>query len=180
MATVDAVHTMLLRESVPTATTRVIKYMTSKLRDYYYKLDSHADTCVFGRGALIVYDFNRSFNVQGYDPSLGSSDYSTVTGVHGYLHPHTGMTYHIVTHQGIIIPHLEHHLICPMQARVNDVNVNETPRFLTPEPNGETHAIIVTDLDNLSEAILPLTLKVGVASCLPVFEVATEERESDI
>ena len=88
------------------------------------------------------------------------------------------MTYHIVTRQGIIIPHLEHHLLCLMQARVNDVTVNETPRFLTPEPNGETHAIIVTDPDNLAAVILPLALNGGVASCLSIFEVAMEEWES--
>ena len=89
---------MLLRELVPTATTRVITYIQSKVRESSYELDSHADTCVFGRVTLIVYDFNRLVNVQGYDTSLGSYEYSTATGVHGYLHPHTGMRYHIVTH----------------------------------------------------------------------------------
>ena len=88
------------------------------------------------------------------------------------------MTYDIVTHQGIIIPHLEDHLLCPMQARVNDVTVNETPRFLTPEPNGETHTIIVTDTDNLDAVILPFALNGGVASYLSIFEVAMEEWES--
>ena len=131
--------------------------------------------CLFGRGTLFFYDFNRPVNVQGYDPSLVSYEYSTVTGVHGYLHPHMGMTYHIVTHQGILIPHLEHHLICPMQARVNEVIVNETPRFLAPEPNGETHAIIVTNPDNSAAVILTLAFNGGVASCLPVFEVTMEE-----
>ena len=86
-----------------------------------------------------------------------------------------GMKYHIVTHHVISIPHLEHHLLCSMQARVNDVTVNETPRFLTPEPNGETHAIIVTNPGNLAAVILPIALNGGVASYLPVFEMATEE-----
>ena len=62
-----------------------------------------------------------------------------------------------------------------MQARVNDVTFNEMPRFLTPEPNGETHAIIVTDPDNLAAVILPLDLNGGLASCLAVFEVAMED-----
>ena len=73
MITVAAVRTMLLRESVPTVTTCAIEYMTSKVRESSYELDSHADTCVFGRGTLIVYDFNRPVNVQVYDQSLGSS-----------------------------------------------------------------------------------------------------------
>ena len=95
-----------------------------------------------------------------------------MTGVHRYLHPNMGMTYHIVDHQGISIPHLEHHLIFPMQSRVNDVTVNERPRFLTPEPNGETLRIIVTDPDNLASVILPLAFNSEVDSCLPVFVVA--------
>ena len=65
-----------------------------------------------------------------------------------------------------------------MQDCVNDVTVNETPRFLTPETNGETHAIIVTDPDNLAAVILPLDFNGGVASCLSIFEVAMEEWES--
>ena len=60
------------------------------------------------------------------------------------------------------------------------MTVNETPRFLTPEPNGETHAIILTDHDSFSAVILPFVLNGGVASCLPVFGVAMEEWESDI
>ena len=58
VATVAAVRTKLLREFIPTATTRVIKSMASKVRESSYELDSHAYTCVFGRGTLIVYDFN--------------------------------------------------------------------------------------------------------------------------
>ena len=38
------------------------------------ELDSHADTSVLGGGALVVYDFNEPFNVQGYDPSLGTKN----------------------------------------------------------------------------------------------------------
>ena len=67
-----------------------------------------------------------------------------------------------------------------MQARVNGVTVNEIPLFLTPEPNGDTHEIIVTDPGNLAAVILTLALRGGVASCLLVFEVAMEEWESDI
>ena len=59
VATVAAVHTMLLQELLPTATTRVITYMTSKVRESSYELESHSNKCIFGRGTLIVYDFNR-------------------------------------------------------------------------------------------------------------------------
>ena len=74
VATVAAVHTMLLQELLPTATTQVITSMTSKLREYSYELESHADKCIFGHGTLIVYGFNRPDKVSGCDPSLRSSE----------------------------------------------------------------------------------------------------------
>ena len=98
VATVATIRTIILRESIPTASTRVITSMTSTVRESSYKLDSHDDTCIFGRGTLIVYDFNRPVNVQGYDPSLGLYGYSTVINVQKYIDPHTGMTYHIVNY----------------------------------------------------------------------------------
>jgi hypothetical protein len=35
-------------------------------------LDSHADTCVVGRNALIILDYNRPVSVVGYDQPLGT------------------------------------------------------------------------------------------------------------
>ena len=72
--TVANVRIMLLQSLVPTSTTRVITFMTRKVRESPYELESHADTCVFVQGTLIVYDFNQPVNVQEYNPSLGSSE----------------------------------------------------------------------------------------------------------
>jgi hypothetical protein len=36
------------------------------------ELDSHADTCVFGRDAFIFLGYDRPVVVKGYDPSLGT------------------------------------------------------------------------------------------------------------
>jgi hypothetical protein len=72
------------------------------VKDVHYKLDgkhettlefdSHADTCVLGRNALIILDYNRSVSVVGYDESLGSKTYQTVSGVVAYDDPQTGRT----------------------------------------------------------------------------------------
>ena len=59
-----------------------------------------------------------------------------------------GQTYHMVIHQVISIPHLEHHLLLPMQARLNDVTINEIPKFIASNPTKETHSIIITDPDD--------------------------------
>jgi NCAIR mutase (PurE)-related protein len=60
--------------------------------------------------------------------------YKTVSGVIGYIDPTTGRMLHLVINQAIHIPHLDHHLLCPMQCRVNDVTVDETPKFLATRP----------------------------------------------
>ena len=62
-----------------------------------------------------------------------------------------GQTYHLVIHQLIRIPHLEHHLIFRMHTRVNDVTINEIPRFLASNLTNDTHSIIVTDPDDLAQ-----------------------------
>ena len=51
------------------------------------ELDSRSDTSVLGGGALVVSGFNEPFNVQGYDPSLGTKTYKTITGAVGYCDP---------------------------------------------------------------------------------------------
>ncbi len=83
------------------------------------ELDSHADTCVLGPDALILLDYDRPVIVEGYDPSLGTKTgtktYATVSGALAYDDPVTGEVYNLVINQAIHIPHLDHHLLCPMQ-----------------------------------------------------------------
>lgn len=161
--------------SLPTTANVVVADLSST--ESTLELDSHADTCVLGRGALIIQDYDRPVNVTSYDPALGNKTYQTVTGVLGFVHPRTGQLYHLVVHQCIHIPHLTHHLLCPMQARVNDVTINEVPKFLCPDPSPNTHSIIATEQGTDQQVVLPLQLK-GVTSYLPVLTVSKDEFES--
>ncbi len=79
------------------------------------ELDSHADTCVLGHDALIFLDYDRPVIVKGYDPSLGTKTYATISGALAYVDPTAGKVYHLVINQAIHIPHLDHHLLWPMQ-----------------------------------------------------------------
>lgn len=143
------------------------------------ELDSHADTCVLGRDALIFLDYDRPVIVEGYDPSLGTKTYATVSGALAYDDPLTGEVYHIVINQAIHIPHLDHHLLCPMQCRVNDVTVDETPKFLAHDPTDHTHALTVKDPHNPAQTvILPLALR-GVTSLINVRAPTLDEWNSD-
>jgi hypothetical protein len=115
---------------------------------------------VLGRNAIIILDYNRPVSVVGYDESLGSKTYQTVSGVVAYDDPQTGRMLHLIINQAIRIPHFDHHLLCPMQCRVNDVTVNNLPKFLAADPTDQTHALTLTDPNNLLQpVILPLTLR---------------------
>jgi hypothetical protein len=77
--------------------------MTDSVVETTLELDSHADTCVLGRHALITLDYNRPVSVTGYDASLGTHTYKTLSGVIGYTDPTTGRTLHVVINQAILI-----------------------------------------------------------------------------
>ena len=97
--------------------------------------DSHADTTCLGGGVLKIYDNNCPFNVQGYDPLLGSKQYSTISGALAYVNPFTGLKYYLIVHQAIHMPDLDHHLLCPIQCRADGVVINECPRMYCREPS---------------------------------------------
>jgi len=116
---------------------RYITELSSKISstgETTLELDSHADTCVLGCDALILLDYEQPVVVEEYDPSLGTKTYDTVSGALAYDDPLTGEVYHIVINQAIHIPHLDHHLLCPMQCQVNDVTVDETLNFWCTTP----------------------------------------------
>jgi hypothetical protein len=111
----------------------------------------------------------------GYDKSLGSKTYQTVSCVVAYDNPQTERMLHLIINQAIHIPHLDHHLLCPIQCRVNDVTVNNLPKFLAANPTDQTHALTINDPNNpLQPGILLLNLR-EVASLLNVRTVTINE-----
>jgi hypothetical protein len=118
------------------------------------ELDSHTDTCVLGSDAFILLDYDRPVIVKGYDPSLGTKTYATVSRALAYDDPVTSKVYHLVINQAIHIPHLDHHLLCPIQCRVNDVVVDDTPKLLTSDPNDHTHALTIRDPDEPAQTVI--------------------------
>jgi hypothetical protein len=136
-----------------------VRYKLDGIHETTLELDSRANTCVLGRDVLIILDYNRPVSVVGYDESLGSKTYQTVSGAVAYDDPQTGRMLHFIINQAIHIPHLDHHLLCPMQCRVNDVIVNNLPKFLATDPTDQTHALTLTNPNNpLQPVILPLIL----------------------
>ena len=126
--------------------------------------DSHADTSVVGKEALIIHDYGRPVSVYSYDKEDGCKEYHTVSAADAYDHPQTGQVYMLVINQAIEIPHLKHHLLCPMQCRLNGIKISELPKFLAEDPDDSTHSLQVVDpLDDSSPLFIPLSLT-GVTS----------------
>ena len=57
-------------------------------------------------------------------------------------------------------------MLCPMQCRMNDVDVNETPKFILKIPTETSHTIVVDDPDRDTPMIVPLSIN-GVTSYFP-------------
>jgi hypothetical protein len=132
------------------------------------ELDSHADTAVLGAGTLIIQSYDQPVEVVGYDLQQGLQMFEMVSVVLAFAHPRDGQVYHLVFYQAIHMPQLDHHLLCPMQHCVNDMTVNDVPKFLTCFPTDNTHALIVQNPDNDSTTLsFPLHLQ-GMTSYLPV------------
>jgi hypothetical protein len=133
---------------------------------------------VLGHDALIILDYNRPVSVVGYDESLRSKTYQTVSGVVAYDDPQTGRTLHLIINQAIHIPQLDHYLLCPTQCCVNDVIVNNLPKFLASDPADQMHALTLADPNNpLQPVILPLILR-GVTLVLNVRSTTIDEFNS--
>jgi hypothetical protein len=105
-------------------------------------LDSHADAPCLGSNALIIYETMRTAHVTAFVNSIGRID--KVPIVHGALAydcPFSGKVYILVVHHGLHFPEMEHNLIPPFQMRVNDLIIDECPKFLSVEASDKSHSI---------------------------------------
>ena len=133
---------------------------------------------MIGTNALIVHDFDRPINVTGYNPNGPvHKDLRTVTAALAYDDAHSGETVILVVHQAIYIPDLNHNLLSTMQLRLNDVMVNDVPRFLTDKPTRLTHTLVIPTDDFDDSYVIPLALH-GVASSFPTRKPTVQEYES--
>jgi hypothetical protein len=105
-------------------------------------LDSHADASVIGKNALIMHVLEKRVNVTGVDPLQGKvKDLNLVSAALACDCPTTGETIILMTHQAVHIPTMEIDLLCPMQMRVNDVELQECPKFMEEWPSDMSHAL---------------------------------------
>jgi len=96
---------------------------------------------------MIVNVTDRYVNASPFIKSLGSiKRVPIVSAAVAYDDPRSGKVFILIIHQALHFPEMKRSLLCPMQLRLNDVVVNERPKFLTPHPTDQDHAIVVNDL----------------------------------
>jgi hypothetical protein len=75
------------------------------------------------------------------------------------------------------VPEKPNILLGNFQLRLNNITVNDLPKFMSDEPTDETHAITIP-LDNDGNVItIPLSLE-GFISYFPTFKPSVDEYES--
>ena len=147
--------------------------------DSYTDIDNHPDTCVVGRNALIIEDYDRTVSVTGFAKSLGTmDDRRIVTAAIAYIRPENGELIILVIHQCILIEEMDVNLLCPMQLRTAGVKVNDTPKCMTYRPSELDHVIVVKDEDDDETIIIPLKLR-GVTSYFNSRRPSKAEYEDD-
>ena len=138
------------------------------------ELDSHADTFVVGKNVLVIHEHDRKVQVQGYDPTLPTREAMIVDCALKYRCVSTGECSILVVNQALQVPELEHCLLCPMQCRMNGVEINETPKFLLQHPTNSSHSIHIHSSDSDAQ---PLRIPLRLAGVVSYFNYSIPTRE---
>jgi hypothetical protein len=139
------------------------------------ELDSHADTCLFGRDALLLYQTDESVEVSGFHLSLQKLTNIPIASVAvAYDDPVTCETWMLEFHQVLYSKDLPNGLLCPNQMPDNGITVNDVPRqFATDKRSPTTHALMVGEL------IIPLEM-VGIWSAFEFRTPTMDEWRSSV
>jgi hypothetical protein len=96
---------------------------------------------------MIIKKTDRQVSVTPFIKYLRSIQKVTIiTAVTAYDDPKSGKVFILVIHQALYFPEMKRCLLCPMQMRLNDVVLNELPKFVTTNPTDQDPAIILEAL----------------------------------
>ena len=98
------------------------------------EMDSHADTCVFGKNFVVLQCSERVCDVAPYTDTYDSiSNVPIGTGATAWDNPMTGETMILVINEGLFMSdHMEHSLINPNQLRAFGTTIQDNPFDVRP------------------------------------------------
>ena len=139
------------------------------------ELDSHADTCCFGRNALVIAESSHTVDVTPFLSRLDNvSKVPIVSCAVAYDDPRNYSTYVLIFHQVLYFADdLEHNLLCHNQLRMNGIHVYECPHLMGLNPTECLHSIVVP----FEDLTIPLELD-GVISYFPTCKLTCGELDT--
>jgi hypothetical protein len=114
--------------------------------------------------------------VNGFDPSFPDVRAKIVDAAVLYVDQSEMTSYILEFNQALSVPSIDHCLLCPMQCRINGVEIDEKPRFLTSTPTVSSHSISFPNAEDSPPLNIPLQLE-GVVSYFPIRRPTQEEFE---
>jgi hypothetical protein len=132
------------------------------------ELDSHADTCLLGKGWSVEEPTGEYCMVRPFDKSYKPVRMEIISAITAYDHPN-GETYILEVNQALYSPQQEPSLLNPNQMRWNHLTVDDIPRQFDSR---STHSIRFPE----SDCTIPLRLR-GVMSTFSIRIPTQEEKE---
>ena len=87
----------------------------------------------------------------------------------------------LLINQAIILPEIDHGLLCPMQCRIHGVEIYEVPRSLTSNPTNSSHSIPIADpMNDAHQDTIPLQLEGVVSYFEYTLPTSAEYEDEDI
>ena len=96
-----------------------------------------------------------------------------------YQDPQSRQKTILVINQAIHINGQDNHLMCPMKCCLNDVHINEVPKFLYERPIVTTHAIKLPDPFNTAHTFITTLQLSRVTSSFDVHSLSIAECENE-
>ena len=132
------------------------------------ELDSHADTCLIGKGWSVEEPTGEYCMVRPFDKSYKPVRMEIVSALTAYDHPN-GDTFILEVNQALYSPQQEPSLLNPNQMRWNHLTVDDIPRQFDPK---SIHSICFPE----SASTIRLRLR-GVMSTFPIRVPTQDEQE---
>jgi hypothetical protein len=131
---------------------------------------------MIGKHCLVTHVYYKTVSVTGYDPKMGSMQgMQVISAALAYVDPSSGETLILRVHQAVHIPTMMNNLLCPMQMRLNDVIVDDCPKFLHHNPTDTTHTLTIKD--GSDTLVIPLSIR-GVTSYFPTRAPTVAENDT--
>ena len=109
---------------------RSISTISSEAKAHKTELDSNTDSPVVVKGSFILHHTGETVNVTQFTDGRGTySDVPIVTAAVAYDSPITGETTILLIHNVLYIANMNQNIIPPIMLRMNDIEVNECPKF---------------------------------------------------